>query len=293
MTARNGSVAGVTKITNNGSGAARWDLVILGDGYRNDELANYRRHVKKVIDAIFNTPPFDRLQSAINVHRVDVVSDESGAGDLCSGVQRATYFESKFCVGGIDRLLVSDAGVAVEVAIDAVREMNATLMVVNSTTYGGSGGAVPVFSLANGAFEIALHEMGHSHFGLADEYPYLQSCDEAGHDHYHDAEPIEPNVTSTLEPLKWGHLLTPGVAVPTTKNANCDDCDPQPNPVTDDSVGAFEGARYFRCGLYRPQYDCRMRALGRPFCAVCQETIERVLKPFMPAVHRKQRSAHR
>ncbi len=32
---------------------------------------------------------------------------------------------------------------------------------VNSTAYGGSGGSVGTYSLASGATETALHEMGH------------------------------------------------------------------------------------------------------------------------------------
>ena len=282
MSSRNGSILGVEKIADNGPGASRWDLVVMGDGYRAGEIGQYRQDVDGVTNAIFSTAPFDQLRGAINVHRVDVASDESGAGDLCSGVERATFFDSKFCVNRIDRLLVSDDEVALDVAIEAVPQMNAAIIVVNSTTYGGSGGAVPVFSLAEGAFEIALHEMGHSHFGLADEYPFLLDCHEEGHARYRGPEPVEPNVTATLAPLKWGQLLTSGVSVPTTRNANCEDCDQQPNPASGETVGAYEGARYFRCGIFRPQYGCRMRALGAPFCAVCQESITRVLSPFLP-----------
>jgi hypothetical protein len=293
MSSRNGSILRVEKIADNGPGASRWDLVVLGDGYRADEIGRYRQDVDGVTNSIFSTAPFDRLRGAINVHRVDVASDESGAGDLCNRVERATFFGSRFCADRIERLLVADERVALDAALDAVPQMNAAIVVVNSTTYGGSGGVVPVFSLAEGAFEIALHEMGHSHFGLADEYPFLRDCQEEGHARYRGPEPVEPNVTATLEPLKWGHLVTPGAPVPTTRNANCDECDDQPNPVSDDTVGAFDGARYFRCGIFRPQYGCRMRALGSPFCAVCQETITRVLSPFLPptVIPRKRRSA--
>jgi len=283
MSTADGTVLGTQRIVDNGPSAKRWDLVIMGDGYRADEIPKYEADVASIIAAIFRTPPFDALRPAINVHRVDVASADSGAGDLCTGLRRATFFGSNFCSGNIDRLLVCDTMTALDTAITAVPEMNASLVLVNSTTYGGSGGYVPVFSLAANAFEIALHEMGHSHFGLADEYPLLQNCHEGGHERYAGPEPAEPNVTSRPNALKWSSLATAGVSVPTTLNADCSDCDGQPNPVAADAVGAFEGARYFRCGLFRPQYDCRMRTLGSPFCAVCQQTIRRVLGPFMPA----------
>ena len=38
--------------------------------------------------------------------------------------------------------------------------------------------------------------MGHTAFGLADEYPYYAGGDETGHDHHPAGEPSEPNVTA-------------------------------------------------------------------------------------------------
>src|SRR5262249_12421938 len=55
------------------------------------------------------------------------------------------------------------------------------------------------------------------------------------------------------------------------------------NPKAASYVGAYEGAKYFHCKLYRPQFDCRMRALNNPFCAVCQAVITNTLAPFKPA----------
>ena len=42
-------------------------------------------------------------------------------------------------------------------------------------------------------------------------------------------------------------------------------------------MGLFEGAHYYHCGAFRPEFHCRMRALGNPFCAVCRREIERVI----------------
>jgi hypothetical protein len=286
MSRADGQILGVTKIVDSGSSANRWDLVILGDGYQEHEIVTYEREVDRVAAAMLSTPPFDQLRAAINVHRVTVVSRESGASDLCRDTRRATFFDSAFCYDRIERLLVTDTRTALEVALDAVPEMNATLMVVNTSTYGGSGGIVSVFSTAPEAVEIALHEMGHSHFGLADEYPSLRDCHEEGHGQYAGAEPGEPNVSTHPDARKWANLVTPGVALPTTRNPDCSDCDHQPSPIREGTVGAFEGARYYRCGMFRPSYDCRMRTLGPPFCAICQATIRRVLAPFLPTRRR-------
>ena len=48
--------------------------------------------VQAFVDTLFATPPFDELQSAINVFRVDVSSTDSGADDptACPGGTGAT-----------------------------------------------------------------------------------------------------------------------------------------------------------------------------------------------------------
>src|SRR5665811_921637 len=42
----------------------------------------------------------------------------------------------------------------------------------------------------------------------------------------------------------------------------------------------FEGAGYFHCGAYRPEYDCKMRNLGVPFCHVCRQVIWNRIEPL-------------
>ena len=228
--------------------------------------------------------------TAVNVYRIDVASTDSGADDPAqcggTGATAATYFDASFCTAGIRRLLVVDEGTAITVAGGLVPGFDMIFVIVNSTVYGGSGGPVAVFSKHPGAMRIAIHEMGHTAFGLADEYPYYAGCGsgEAGHDTYTGAEPVAPNVTtvSDLASLKWRARVTAGTPVPTTRNADCRECDPQPNPVADDAVGAFEGARYFHCGLFRPSFNCCMRDIDAPFCAVCAEHIKSTLAPFVP-----------
>lgn len=274
----NGRIAGTVKVVDNGPGNVRWDLVILGDGFVESELPGYELVVRGVVDALFAAAPFTELRGAINIHRVDGISDESG---IEPNVTRRTVFNSNFG-GGLSRLILADRMAVVDVVTREVPLWNATLLIVNSTTYGGSGGFIPVVSTAASVAEVALHEMGHSHFLLADEYPYYAGCSELGHDRYSGAEPAEPNVTRDKNGAKWRHLIATGTRIPTTRNANCTRCDAQASPVPAATVGTFEGARYFKCGLFRPSFNCRMNVLGQPFCAVCQDAIRNVLTPFVP-----------
>jgi hypothetical protein len=48
------------------------------------------------------------------------------------------------------------------------------------------------------------------------------------------------------------------------------------------TVGAFEGAGYYHSAIYRGQYNCRMRALGNPFCEVCKQVIQRAFNLTYP-----------
>ena len=296
MTAADGFVSGTQKIVDHGADSARYNVVVLGDGYRAADMAQYHADVQAFVDAFRQTAPFGDLWCGINVHRVDVTSTDSGADDplTCgdgsagSGATPRTYFDATFCSGSaIRRLLTCDGVRARGVAQSQVPATHLTLVIVNSPLYGGSGGDIATFSTAPGAAEIALHEIGHSAFGLADEYEYYAGCSsgEAGHDVYAGGEPVEPNVTRNTNraTIKWRSVLTsPQDALPTTANANCAQCDPQGNPQAPDYVGAYEGARYMHCGCYRPAYDCRMRTLGQPFCGACQKTIRDTLAPYLP-----------
>ncbi len=296
MGAADGFVSGTTKIVDHGPNSLRYNIVILGDGYRGVEMNNYHADVQAFIDTLRATAPFGDVWCGINIHRVDVISTDSGAddpgtcgdGSVGSGTLARTYFDSTFCSGNlIRRLLTCDSTSAQNVAHSQVPQAHVTLVMVNSPIYGGSGGQVATFSTAPGAAEIALHEMGHAAFAFADEYEYYIGCGsgETGHDMYTGGEPIEPNVTCNTQrsTLKWNSSLnSQSDPLPTTANANCAQCDPQPNPKPVDYVGVYEGARYMHCRVYRPAYNCRMRALGQSFCGVCQSVIRDTLTPYLP-----------
>ena len=253
MTTADGNIIGTDIVVNHGLPSRRWNLVVLGDGYRTSELIKYRYDVQNFIDKLKDTKPFDELWNAINIYRIDVSSTDSGADDpvACggTGATPATYFDATFCGNGIQRLLIVNNTTAMQVASDRVPEWDMILVLVNSTVYGGSGGAVATSSTHPSASEIVIHEIGHTAFGLADEYEYYAGCGsgEVGHDVYTGPEPFEPNVTINTDrnTNKWRHLILPTTPMPTTSNANCSECDPQPSPVPQGTVGTFEGGSIF------------------------------------------------
>lgn len=297
MTTSDGYISGLHKIVDHGPNSQRYNIVILGDGYRASELAQYVTDVQTFVNTFRATAPYNQLWCGINIFRVDVVSTDSGADDpsTCgdgstgSGATPKTYFDATFCGdANIRRLLTCNSSVAKSTAQAQVPEVHMTMVIVNSSEYGGSGGQIATFSTNASSAEIGLHEMGHTAFGFADEYEYYTGCGsgETGHDHYGGGEPSEPNVTANTNAatVKWKSVLTNAAdGLPTTQDANCADCDTQANPKSASYVGAYEGARYFHCGCYRPSFNCRMRALDNAFCGVCQKVISDTLQPFLPA----------
>lgn len=287
MGSSDGYVLGTTKVVDHGPDNARWNLVIIGDGYRASELPNYHTHVQNFITELRNTPPFNELFCGINVYRIDVVSTDSGADDPgCAGgtaVTANTYFDATFCTmfagSPLDRLLSVDSALALSVVTARVPLRHQVLCIVNSTKYGGSGGTIATCSVDPQANKIAIHEMGHSAFGLADEYGGNGAGTPAG-------EPSQPNVTRDTNRAtnKWRTLIAATTPMPSQCDATCaaSTCVPPGSPPPAGAVGTYEGAIYSNCNTYRPLPSCYMRDYG-PFCPVCAGVIRATLQPFLPA----------
>lgn len=288
MSTSDGYVIGTTKVIDHGSPNQRFNLVILSDGYKEDEIPIFEENVQEFLNILQATSPFNELWDGINIFRVDVASTDSGADDPAScggsGSTVNTYFDSTFCTNNIQRLLTADVSTAISVASNEVPEYHAIMILVNSPIYGGSGGAIGVASTAPQAAEILIHEMGHTIFGLADEYSYYAGCgQDTDRDRYTGVEPSEPNITADTDITtnKWKDLILPNTTMPTMPNSDCTQCNSNQSPVPTGTVGTFEGAGYYHCGLYRPEYDCKMRNLGVSFCAVCQKRIKDTMSIYV------------
>lgn len=287
MSASDGYVAGTTKIVDHGLDSLRWNLVIIGDGYRASELTKYHTDVQNFLSILRTTPPYDELFCGINVHRVDVVSTDSGADDPgCDGVTPATtantYFDATYCTlfsgTPMDRLLSVNDTLALSVATAQVPLRHQVLCIVNSSKYGGSGGTIATCSTNAAAAKIAIHEIGHSAYGLADEYGGNGVGTPAG-------EPPKPNVTRDTNRAtnKWRALIASTTPMPSQCDATCaaSTCVPPGTPPAPGAVGTYEGAMYSDCNVYRPLPSCYMRDYG-PFCPVCSGVIRQTLQPFLP-----------
>jgi hypothetical protein len=286
MGTSDGAVVSTTKLVDHGPDSARWNLVIMSEGFATAELDAFHVAAESFVTKLFTTQPFRRMWCAINVHRVDVRSDDSGAdepatcadGGTGSGVSRATYFDSSFCRDGTSRLLYGSEAIAIATAQAAVPAVSARVVIVNSTRYGGAGGSSAWFSLAATADEIGVHELCHSAFDLADEYGDITATWSAG-------EPSEPNVTTVTAraTTKWASKIAAATPLPTQENTGCSAMTTAASPVPAGTVGLFAGGSRAFCGIYHAEHICRMRVLGNEFCAVCRDAIVARLTPYLPA----------
>lgn len=286
-----GTVVGASKLVDNGSDGERFDLVIVAEGYTDEQMDLFADNAEAFAGQFLKTAPFSYNCSAFNVWRVDVTSTQAGADDPSgcedgTGAEAATYFDGTFCADGLNRRLlrVSESAV-IDVLNAEVPGWDQAIVLVNSEIYGGSGGSVAVGSLSGSWQRIAIHELGHSAFGLADEYAYWEGCEvDVDRDVHPDVEPAEANVTTASErsEVKWADLIDDETPVPTTENEDCEQCDSQPDPNPRETVvGLYEGAHYYHCDGYRPAFNGMMRNFGQ-FCPVCTQRILQTLEPFQP-----------
>jgi hypothetical protein len=252
----------VTTIHANGPIENRVDLVLVGDGYAAINMTRYANHVTGIVGPFFSQQPLAAYAGYFNVHRVDVLSNESGVDELDLGIYRDTALDMGFGCFGVSRALCVNASKAVAAAASAP-DVDQILAVANSTRYGGAGYASYDLGTVSGdnaaSLEIALHEFGHALAALADEYDYGNPAPYTGSD------PTQPNISiyTASQQLalaaKWYRWLD----LP--------------------HVDAFEGAGSREIGLYRPTFDSKMRTLGRPFEEVNSEqlimSIYRIVSP--------------
>ena len=253
----------VTNVQQAGPSTQRFNVAILGDGYRAADQAKLTSDAKALVNALFVDTPYKPYRQLFNFKVIQSVSVDQGAKGGSVGGTPNTLFSAYYNCEGVSQLVCIDSGAVLAAAAADVPEFDLAVVVVNDDLYGGSGGSVPVVSTNSGASEILRHELGHNLANLADEYqsayPGYPACSAS-------KDCSEPNVTmrSARAQIKWLDWILDSTPVPTAAGKGFA------------GVGLFEGARYMSTGFYRPvDTACKMQSLGQPFCPVCAEALVR------------------
>jgi len=284
------------------------DLLILGDGYTQQDMKKFEADARRLSQHLFTVSPFKERANDFNVWAMTVPTGESGISRPSTGVHHASPLGTRYDIFGSERyVLTLDNRALRDIAQHAPYEFIEIL--VNNETYGG-GGIFGQFSTAAAgnawANYLFVHEFGHHFAGLADEYytsPVAYQASDVR------TEPWEPNVTALRDPakLKWKQHVTAGTPLPTPwpkntyenasrayqkKRAQLRENN-RPETEMDalfredlartktlfekqpyrHAIGAFEGANYEATGYYRPAMQCIMFDRSEQFCPVCQDGI--------------------
>ncbi len=221
----------------------RIDIVFFGDGYLAAQLDRFVVDAETVSEHLFSQSPFKEYRSYFNIVAIRTASQESGAAEDPE-MPIDNYFGSTFNTSGIERLLTATkSSNAQAILFDQYPFYDQAVLVVNDDKYGGSGGWWAVTSTHKEAPEIALHEIGHSFAGLADEYW-------AGEQFARE----KANMTQENNPEinRWKNWL------------------------------GFESVEIYphneNPSWFRPHQSCKMRVLDPPFCPVCKEAISKQIQ---------------
>lgn len=231
------------------------DVVIVAEGYTEEEMDKFYAQAQTAMDAILSHAPFGEYKDRFNFVAVALESEDSGVSVPGEGEWKKTALGSHFNTFYMDRYLTTLR----------LRQMHDKLcgipyehivILANTDTYGGGGifNSYTLTTAGHKAFKpVVVHEFGHSFAGLADEYYYDDQYVEY---YYPDSEPWEQNITTMVDfESKWKDMVDAGTA------------------------GVYEGAGYQSKGVFRPAEDCRMHTnVAEMFCPVCQRAIARVIE---------------
>ena len=305
----------VVAILDNGDPATKVDLLILGDGYTEEEQDRFIARARELTDTLFATSPFRERKNDFNVWALAPASAVSGISRPSTNTYRDTPLGTTYDAFRSERYVLTFDNknmrrIASSTPYDFIE------ILTNTEVYGG-GGIYGLFSTATANNEWAaylfVHEFGHHFAGLADEY-YTSAVAYEPPDSI--VEPYEPNVTALLDPaeLKWKHLVTPNTPLPTpwpkerfeehsiavqkqraemrAANVSEDEMNAlfrYTKEFTEelfsksqykDAIGAFEGANYEAEGYYRSEQNCLMFTRTDYFCRVCAAAIEDVIDEY-------------
>ena len=225
------------------------DLVLVAEGFTAADMPKFEQAVNDYVDFMFNyEPEFAQHKKAWNIHRVNLISEQSGADNTNGNNTVNTALDAAFNCGNIDRLLCVDSAKTFKAVNQAFPQWDNILVIVNASKYGGAGysNGIGTVSLSDSAKYVGLHEMAHSFAKLADEYTY-------GSSNTPTYEPSAANVTINNDPntVKWQHWLGSGEGSAL--------------------IDLFEGGNYVSQGIWRPSKNSIMRSLGNPFHGVNKE----------------------
>ena len=232
---------GTTLVVGNGPQDNRFDVAIMGDGYKLDKQKGFDKLVDKIPDVFENQRTFDEYFSYFNFHRVNLISKDDGldghgrVADTALDGQVADTFAGHATV---DRNLVF------QMLAEMGHHDSVAIVFVKAGALGMSSGGVATVGGRSDA--TTIHEFGHAFANLGDEY--------TAKTHERGGVPTRANVSRTDDPEKvpWAHWIAAKVP----------------------GIGVYQGAAGQERGAWKPTPSgCVMEGGANFFCRPCREAI--------------------
>ena len=248
------------------------DVVILSEGYTEQEMELFLEDARTACDEILSYEPFNALKERFNFIAVMLPSVDSDVSVPQDDMWRQTALGSNFMSLYSPRYLTTNNVHHMHDLLSGI-PCEHIIILANTETYGGGGiyNSYTLTTAHNPMFKpVVVHEFGHSFGALGDEYFYEQ-VDHTEGTYDLGYEPWEQNITSLVDfKSKWEDMLPKGCTIPT---------EPTEERKEAYTVGVYEGGGYITKGMYRPAVICRMRDnVATQFCPVCQRAIERIIR---------------
>lgn len=249
------------------------DIVLLPDGFTDEEKEKFINACTAWQEALFSYAPFDKNKHRINIRAVWAPSKDSGISMPGRNIWKETLLDCRFYTFGSERYqMTSEFQKVRDVAASAPYE--SIFILTNSDKYGG-GGIYNYYGLGSAGQtgktgEVYVHEFGHSLMGLGDEY--VEKGNTVSALYPAGKEPWEANLTTlTNFESKWEKMIKPDTPRPTMVSDSL-----LTLPDSEWPIGLYEGGGYLEKGIFRPWPKCMMNQLY-DFCPVCQAAIEKYL----------------
>ena len=244
------------------------DIVLVPEGYTEDEMDKFKKDCDKFAGYLFGCSPYRENKDRFNIRGVLAPSEESGTDIPANDIWKNTVVNTSFYTFDLDRYLMTADNKSLR-NVASYAPYDQIYILVNTKKYGG-GSIYNHYSVcamdSRFAEYIVVHEFGHGFGSLADEY---YTSDVAYQDFYPtDIEPLDPNITTLVDfDSKWKDLVEDSIPIPTPDT-----------PEYKDKVGVFEGGGYVAKGVYRPYEDCTMKSISYDnFCPVCKRALQRMI----------------
>jgi hypothetical protein len=242
---------GACPLVENGPSRNRVDVVLLGDGYKQDHLRAFDELAEDIPPLFERVEPFREYWRYLNFLRGVCVSAEAGVDGF--GRQYDTL------LGGFTRATdAGHVGIERQAVLDVVAQIpGADGLAIVFVKLGVAGsGSRDVAVIGGRNARTVVHEWGHSFAHLGDEY--------SSHTHQRGAPSDGINVAASDDPERapWRHWLE----------------------ARHPSVGLYEGAQGQAQDAWRPTASGCVMNDGEHFCPVCREALVLRLYAFIDPI---------